>query len=1383
MATGQITEAISQWADELRALGGDEPLTRWRDAKVGTLDLSAADDDGRRQLVDGIPVRVSRLFPHDPLRTTAGRSARRLAERLWRLESAHGIAAGYLATGLASWNHPTSTRRPNVPILLRRLQVQSTGFGEPDLLLHVVGEPELNHRLLHEMRDQLGLRLTARDLVGPAGELRYPVVVDRLREQAPPHVVDGFSISHRAVIGLMAHEVAAVATDLADHEAAIAGRPLVSLITGTGSSAGAPPPVVDAADGAAAAIDLDADQQRVLDAVAAGGSLAVEAPAGTGATQVAAALCADAVHAGRTVLVVAEASSRLRGLSRRLSALGLGRAALDVSDGLISPAGLARDTLMTVDAAARLSPSTSPARPGGAADATLLSAYAAALHQHRPDQALSAYEAISASFAGEQETRTSVRLGTDVVAALDTATMERCRRALTDFVDSDGLSISAQVTPWFGAAPATSQDAEAAVATVDRLRTLLLPTARDTAARAAVEVGIPTPVTVADLETLTGLLSDVAVVQKVYDSAVWSAPVGRMAGALADRRSRRDAADTPGLRERRALRKQAASLRRAGASDEAAHEAMILAADVLERWESAAHDGRLPRSGEHSAVAISTWASVREALATLRAVHPSALDDDLDLPAAAARLTSLADDAVWARRLPRLGSAATELADAGLGPVVAELRARREAGVVVTAAEAVTLLDACVAASLADQTLSTDPVLSTADGDALREASQRWRQADAAACVQTADAAARAWADRVARLSAQRPAEVRALRDAASGALVTARDVAGAAWTTITTARPVLLAGPIPAAATIPIEESVDLLVVLDGQSVALAHAVGALARARQVVILADSAQPPPSPTPLVLDAPDQRFGSAPTGETPSLYAVLRDHLPSVALTTRFGCRDARLQVAAPQRRDELSLGVPPGSDAHSPLSFHHAPQEPGTRDQEQSVTTEVARVVELVREHVRGRPAESLAVLTLGSTHAEAVGAALTRACHSDPLLAEALSPDADEPVLLCALDDLVGQRRDAVILSVGYGRTMDGRLLYRYGPLNRPGGVRWLAAGVATARRRLAVVSSITASDLEPRRLAADGLRALLALLAAAEGLRLDGLDDPAAHEAVAPRPLDALGRSLAAAVHEAGMPVIPGSGSGMLAGALGLAHPGRPARGVLVIEPDGDPRASIPRLRDRDRLRPEGLMRAGWHVHRVLATDWARDPQAELERLRAAWDSACAAADALDAAANSPLPPAATTDSAKARVVDTPQPDVAVGRPVDAYPMPDLVALAAWQEATTPDLGGEEKVAHLASLLGLGHPTGRSGAPLRRAVTAAAISAAGSPTAPEEQAQDGPAGEGPTGPPMAKDEVIQHPLPGMSGADEIEQQAEKADEESERERWMEEERPPHH
>lgn len=1389
--TGHITEAIERWAAEIADLGGAEPLTRYRDLKFGTLDLHGADPEVRRRLLDGEPVRVSRLFPHDPIKLTAARSARRLAERMWRLEEAHGIAAGYLATGLASWADRTSTLRPMAPILLRRVQALPAGFGGSDLLLHVVGEPELNSRLLDAMADQIGLRLTARDLLNPAGELRYPVVVDRLREQAPPHVVDGFSIAHRAVIGLMSGLAEDVASDLRANAASVArhrlvalaagGRPPAGLAAGSTSdpAAGVVPPSAEATQHPAdPAIDLDSVQASVLTAVRDGASMVVETPAGTGATQLAAALCADAVSAGRSVMVVADSAPRLRGLRRRLAAIGLGGATLDVSDGVVTAPGIARDVLSALDAGSHRgtdSTAGSPSLDDAARDAATLAGYLDALHRTRQPWGRSAYESFGAASAGLTPSAPQVHIEADALSRLDTSTMQRLRAALADFVRLDGLTISAQATTWFGATPTSAEEAEQAVALVDRLRSDLVPAAHDLGSRAAAEVGMPAPTGPADLHELATLLETVRTVEQTFRPSVWSGPLDRLAAATADRRSRREHADAPGLLERRTLRAQAQQMLRDPvlAGDQARMvTALAAAAEASHRWNDRARDGRHPRIGSTTDAAIAASTALTEATSALAEVHPEALPPDLDFPATQARLASLAGDAHWARRLPRLTEAATDLAEGGLAPVVAVLRERAEAGEPIDADTALAVLDASIAASMAELIQRSDPVLVETTGPDLRQAAQRWRQADAAAVVAAADRARAAWVEAARRAATERPVQVRTLRAVADLSLpMPTRDMLATTWDTVRAARPVWLAGPLPAAATLPPDTSVDLLVVLDAHAVALAHAIGMLARAGQVVVLGDPAQPPPSPTPLSVEVPDPRTNPMLPGtgaEAPSLYAVLRDLLPGEALTVRYGCRDERLQAAVPPGRSPVQVSVPAGSAASSPLTLVPVTQPPGLRNQEESVAAEVARVVDLVTGHLQHRPEQSLAVLTLGRAHAEAIEAALARAAQTEPWLAAALGPEVDEPFLLKPVEDLVGERRDTVILSVGFGRTMDGRLLYRYGPLNRPGGVRWLSAGVGAARRDLVVVSTVNADDLEPRRLAADGLRALRELLAV--GAR----DGAGAGEAAAA--LDPWEQHVHDRLQAAGLPVRPGGGSGRLVTPLLLDHPGRPGRGVLVVESDGGVVPAMSDLRDRERMRPEQIMRAGWIIDRTCLTDWLRDGDAEVERIRQAWNDACRLADAVDAARNAPptqveAAPAATEQPAQP---PPPRPDVTPGRPVEAYPMSDLIALGQWLEQREPGRGEDDAVAALGREIGLQHPSGRAATALRHAVRAATIVRAPSDAAPLDAAPSPSPPLDPPGPDL---------LPVLSEADEQEQAAERAVQDEAHEQWLTDERPPHH
>jgi hypothetical protein len=626
----------------------------------------------------------------------------------------------------------------------------------------------------------------------------------------------------------------------------------------------------------------------------------------------------------------------------------------------------------------------------------------------------------------------------------------------------------------------------------------------------------------------------------------------------------------------------------------------------------------------------------------------------------------------------------------------------------------------------------------------------------------------------VRRASTERPVHLRALRDAAAGRDPRpVRDLVAAAGDTLRTARPVWLAGPLTAADVLPPRVGVDLLVVLDAQSVALARAVGVLARARQVVLLGDPQLPPPVAVPVSVEAPDPRATTPVPGtsvETPSVLAVLRDQLEQHKLTTRYGCHDERLHALLPQTRPPRRLSVPPGSAASSPVRFVHVPQPAGSREQEESVAPEVASVVDLVREHVQHHPDQSLAVVTLGTTHADAVREALARAAAASPALAQALGPDAEEPFLLRPVDDLHSERRDAVILTVGFGRTVDGRLLYRFGPVNRPGGVRWLAAAVGTARAQLTVVSSIRADELEPRRLAADGVRGLRDLLAAAEGIEVS---DPASGGVPAARPgLDPFDAQVGDRLRAAGLPVVLGSGAGSLEVPLVLEHPGRSGRGLVAIETDGAPVSALRSVRDRERMRPEQLMRAGWSVSRLCSVAWAHDPDGEIAHLRAVWDAARVVADAWDAAANVPAQPPddtpaatsaeATRDPAAAATPDPPP--VPAGRLAEAYPPADLVTLAAWVDACEPDAQEQRQVSELAHELALGHVEDRAASRLRQSVRAAAVLTSGHRGEPPHLRLPGPLASG-------------------EGADAQERLRESAGDADAHEQWLEDQRPPHH
>jgi very-short-patch-repair endonuclease len=94
------------------------------------------------------------------------------------------------------------------------------------------------------------------------------------------------------------------------------------------------------------------------------------------------------------------------------------------------------------------------------------------------------------------------------------------------------------------------------------------------------------------------------------------------------------------------------------------------------------------------------------------------------------------------------------------------------------------------------------------------------------------------------------------------------------------------------------------------------------------------------------------------------------------------------------------------------------------------------------------------------------------------------------------------------------------------------------------------------------------------------------------------------------------EYGITVVPQYGVGGYRIDFAAVHPDDPARMVLAIEADGVTYRESGSVRDRDRLRAEHLQRLGWSFHRLWSTNWFYDPQAEMAKLRDAYQRATAA-----------------------------------------------------------------------------------------------------------------------------------------------------------------------
>jgi hypothetical protein len=225
--------------------------------------------------------------------------------------------------------------------------------------------------------------------------------------------------------------------------------------------------------------------------------------------------------------------------------------------------------------------------------------------------------------------------------------------------------------------------------------------------------------------------------------------------------------------------------------------------------------------------------------------------------------------------------------------------------------------------------------------------------------------------------------------------------------------------------------------------------------------------------------------------------------------------------------------------------------------------------------------------------------------------------------------LENVQGDERDIVLMSVCYAAGPDGRMLMNFGPINTSGGEKRLNVIFSRARQHMVVVSSI-----EPDAITNtynDGANTLRRFLTYAAAISRG--DTPAAKAALAPyalgrRPqpvtsgssrgrLTGLGSSLGddgttgvveqvrAALEARGVEVDTAVGESVFRCDLALKLPGDSGHrlAVLIDTPD---RLAADSLLERLTTHPRALTATGWRVHHILTTDWTRTPETVITHL---------------------------------------------------------------------------------------------------------------------------------------------------------------------------------
>lgn len=1172
-----VAEALQEWREQLQQLASVSPLRDLALSEATTVDLRGSHPGGLAPLFAGRPASLASLLRDPEHYAQALHRIRMIREGADRVKAATGVWTAAMVIGTVSWTE--HDRRRELPLLMRPVHFEPARQG--DVLLTMLDEVAINPVFLTEARARgvseglAGLAPQA----GPGVEFDPRPLWQRVREldTAFPDI----EVVDRLFVGAFDDPEQRLLDDLDEMDAVIGASDILAATAGDRDAQAllAQPlpafPLGDRDPFAERGVgDLDDIEFAALDLIATGRSVFLQAPPGADPLGTVAAIVADAAASGRAVMAVGGTEQSARALAKRLDKVGVSDAY--VSGAVASWNEVARRRLLTSMTMGVDEVDDDSLRRGGedllAARHELQARFDALHRSHRPWD-VSAYEAVQAVvrlISTSPAPATQQRLGGEAAAlvaehgfaSVAHAMVERLRPAEPAEEEAAPRVAEPEVTlvPWWS--EVTDDPAEGARLD-EALATLVvrhLPKMRAEAQAAAHETGMDEPPTIAAWADQVGLFTDLRATLEIFSPAVFHRSLHDLVAATAPPGSPQ--AGELARRDRRALRRRAVELLRPGRSKDSLHEHLVAAHAQALRWRAHCSAGGWPvvpndfdLYADRIDSVLRLWGRIAEPVTRV-----AGEEDLLDQPWDRVRevLERLAEGVPGTLEAAEEVPVERDLESAGLGPLLAELRARDASPEQVRRD-----LEFAWWASAFDAIVAAEPRL-TEEG-ALGRVVERFLRRDHEFGAARVGPLMRAAAERRRIAVARHPDFARDLfATLVEGADAPYRDLWRDFQPLVSALRPITVATAEQVSRLAPPSRCVDLAVVFASESLALAETVPTLARARQVVVIGDA-----------------------ESATRSAVAVFAHLLPRVPLHALPQPRDPRVTGVLGALAYGRSLSSLPSAgepDALRVIRVEATGTPVAGERTVESTRAEVTAVLDHADRVVHAMPRRDLVIVAGNELHAARLRDAL-----------DERGARLAESVAVVTLGNAAGIDADEVILTLGYACDAHGTLPARLGVLSEEGGARALAQGIVASHERLTVVSALDEDQLAAIAEGgdADGVEGLRELLLAERAA-------PVPPERPEPAPGDWLLADVAARLRAAGYAVHVRYGSG--ADAIPLVVGGRHDRGYKVaVVTDEAARVGTASVRDRMRHQYAGLEALGWSVVSLWTLDVFMDPDA--------------------------------------------------------------------------------------------------------------------------------------------------------------------------------------
>jgi very-short-patch-repair endonuclease len=427
--------------------------------------------------------------------------------------------------------------------------------------------------------------------------------------------------------------------------------------------------------------------------------------------------------------------------------------------------------------------------------------------------------------------------------------------------------------------------------------------------------------------------------------------------------------------------------------------------------------------------------------------------------------------------------------------------------------------------------------------------------------------------------------------------------------------KPVFMMSPMSVATFLaPGTLEFDLVIFDEASQVKVVDALIPILRGKQIVVVGDSKQMPPT------DFFSRTFEDEEETMTGDIESILSMFLAQGAnesmLKWHYRSRHDSLINVSNQEFYDGRLMIFPSSGTNpdaTGLKFNHIPNSVYERGTSRTNPYEARVVATAVMNHAKEKPYLTLGVVAFSTAQRDCILLELERLRRENPNQERFFQSQNLEEFFVKNLENVQGDERDVIFISIGYGLTAERNLPQNFGPVNREGGERRLNVLITRARLAMEVFCNFTADDLETNSSSPFGVRALKSFLKYAEKGHLENryetgkeTDSPFEDQVIR-------------AIRNLGYDVEPQVGSAGFFIDIAVKDPQQPGKYILAVECDGASYHSTVSARDRDRLRQSVLEGMGWRFHRIWSTDWFRTESKQIKLLQEVIQNAVSTSEA--------------------------------------------------------------------------------------------------------------------------------------------------------------------